>query len=71
MNHKRGIISTIVLIIIALIILGYFNIDFKSLVQSPIVKDNLAYAWQLLVEGIKTGWQYLLDAIRQIPTSIQ
>ena len=49
MKQQQGIISTIILIIAALIILGYFHISFKSLILSPIVKTNLDYTWNLFI----------------------
>lgn len=70
MKTRRGVISTIVLIIIALIILGYYHISFKSIAQSPIVQDNLRYAWQLFIAGIKYGWQFLLDTMQHIAASL-
>ncbi len=49
MNTKKGFITAIVIIIVALILLGYFNIDIKAVFSSPLVKDNLQYAWDLTV----------------------
>lgn len=60
-NSRSGIISTIVLIIIALIILGYFNIDFKTIIESPMVQGNFKYGWQLLMEGFNKSRQFILS----------
>jgi cell shape-determining protein MreC len=49
---KKGLINTIVLIVIALIVLGFFNIDLKTILAGPVVKENLTYAWQLAVDGL-------------------
>ncbi len=54
MKNQKGIISTIILIIVALIILGYFHISFKSILMSPLVKSNLDYAWNLFVTGFNS-----------------
>lgn len=48
-KNKRGLIDTVVLIVVALIILGYFKIDVREIVNTPVVKDNLHYAWELVV----------------------
>lgn len=48
-KYNSGIIGMIVLIIIALIILGYLGINIKSIINSPVVQQNLQYAWGLVV----------------------
>ncbi len=44
-SKQSGFISTIILIVIALVILGYFNIDVRQVLISPGVQNNLNYAW--------------------------
>ena len=61
MNLRSGFITAILLIVAALIILGYFKVDIQTVLSSPDVQANLQYAWQLLVEGVHTGWNYLLS----------
>ena len=63
MNTKRGVISTIVLIVVALIILGYFHISFKSIVSSPTVQENLKFAWQIFMDGLTGLIQWIKDTI--------
>jgi hypothetical protein len=60
-NKKRGVVSILEMMIIAIIIifaLSYFNISIKSVVESPTAQDNINY-----VGGAsKTLWQkYLKD----------
>ena len=62
MKYKRGIISLIVLILIALIILGYFKINIQTVIGSPFVKDNIAYAWNLLVGAVVWAWNMIRQA---------
>ncbi len=52
MNKNQGLIKTILLIIIAVVILGYFQIDVRGVWNSPMVQNNLNflsepanYAW--------------------------
>jgi hypothetical protein len=63
-THKGGLIDTIVLIIVALIILGFFNIDLKEIFAEPLVKNNLQYAFYLIIDGIKYVWQTLFGFIQ-------
>ncbi|MCX6719304.1 MAG: hypothetical protein NTZ38_02940 [Candidatus Taylorbacteria bacterium] len=55
---SRGLVKFIILIIIALIILGYFGYNLRSIIDSPTVHDNLAYVWDLTVRF----WNYCLKA---------
>ncbi len=45
-NQGFGLIGFIIILIIALIVLGYFGISIKSVIQKQPVQDNLSYAWQ-------------------------
>lgn len=54
--NSRGIIKTIVLVIIALIILGYFfNIKVQDIFSSSAVQANLSFAWSIVVKI----WSYI------------
>ncbi|MES2087370.1 MAG: hypothetical protein V4467_00045 [Patescibacteria group bacterium] len=48
-NPNRGFIKLIILIVAILIILGYFGLNFEKIVTLPVVKENLAYGWNLFV----------------------
>jgi hypothetical protein len=39
--YKKGLITTIIVIVIALIILGYFGFNIKDILNSPTVQANL------------------------------
>lgn len=47
---RGGFIKLILLIVIALIVLGFFGYNLKDIVDSPTVRENLAYVWELLVK---------------------
>ena len=64
MNTTRGIISTIVLIIIALIVLGYYNISVQSIFESKFVRENLLYAWNLVTWIAANGFQWTFNFIK-------
>jgi hypothetical protein len=45
MKNDRGFIKIILIIVIGLVLLGYFGVNIRDVLASPVVKDNLAYAW--------------------------
>ena len=56
LNTKQGIIKWLILIIITIMALSYFNIDIKSFVEKPQTKQNLMYIKEL---GINFWDKYL------------
>lgn len=42
-NGQRGLIRTIVVVIIAILIVGYFGIDLKKVIESEQNKENFSY----------------------------
>ena len=48
MNNQGGFIKTIVLIIVIILILGYFDISVRSIVEKESVRDNFSYVWNHL-----------------------
>jgi hypothetical protein len=49
-SREGGLIKAILLIVIALIVLGFFGYNLRDIIASPAVQDNLAYAWGLVVK---------------------
>ena len=45
---KRGLIKTIIVIVIALIILGYFGFNIGDIINGPTVQANLHGAWDFI-----------------------
>lgn len=41
--HTRGFFKLILIVTAALLILGYFNIDLKSTIESPTNQENVSY----------------------------
>lgn len=64
MNANRGIIGTIVLIIIALVVLGYYNISIQSIIESRFVQENLLYVWDSIVWFVTTGFWWIVNLIK-------
>lgn len=47
MNNK-GFVKLIILIVIVLIVLGYFGFNLQSIIESPTVQNNLIYVWKFI-----------------------
>jgi hypothetical protein len=58
MKSNRGLIYFLILILIALIILGYYGISVRSAVENPTTQDNVSYIWT----GIVNVWNDYLKA---------
>lgn len=48
MKTQKGFIKWILIIIIALIVLGYFGIDVREVIESPATQNNLNYAERIV-----------------------
>jgi len=57
--HSHGIVGLIVVLVIALIILGYYGVNVKKIIDSPQVQENLTYAWGI----VKTVWGEISDIV--------
>lgn len=42
---NQGLIKLIILIIIAVVVLSYFNINLRSVLESRAVRDNFGFLW--------------------------
>ncbi len=58
MQKNKGLIKMVVVIVIALIVLGYFGFNIKDIIESDSVQTNLQYVWGF----IKTFWNNYLAA---------
>ena len=47
--EKKGLIKTIIVIVIALIILGYFGFNINDIISGPTVQANLHTAWDFVL----------------------
>jgi len=45
---KKGLIKTIIVIVIALIVLGYFGFNIRDIISGPTVQANLNTAWDFV-----------------------
>jgi hypothetical protein len=47
MKNQQGFIRWIILIIIAVIVLGYYGFDIKKAIEAPTTQNNLTYVQQV------------------------
>ena len=55
-TSQKGFLHIIIIVVIALIILGYFGMNIQEILAKPVVHDNLVYFWNLL----KSLWTNVL-----------
>lgn len=47
--YQQGLIRTIILIVIALLVLSYFGLNIRSIINSPAGKDNFSFTQELMI----------------------
>ena len=45
LHNQRGFLRFILIIIILILVLSYFNIDIRGIVESPQSQKNISYVW--------------------------
>lgn len=58
-NSNRGLVKAILLIVVALVILGYFGYNLRDIIASPTVRDNFSYVWDIVVNI----WNWVKDIL--------
>jgi hypothetical protein len=48
-TDQSGLIKMILIILLAVALLGYFGISVRKFFDSPTVRDNVLYTWNLMV----------------------
>ena len=65
---RGGFIKLILLIVIALVVLGFFGYNLRDIINSPTVHDNLVYVWDLIVKFwnmfLATPFHWIWDKIQ-------
>jgi len=49
-KHNGGFIKLIIILVIMLIVLGYFGFNVEKIIKSPMVSGNLNYVWDLTLD---------------------
>ena len=50
MNSQGGFVKTLILIIVIILILGYFDISVRSIVEKESIRNNFSYVWGHLTD---------------------
>ena len=66
--NRGGFIKILLIIVVVAIILGYYRVDIRNIIESDLVQRNLQYLWGLTVDA--WDWLYakispLIDNLRQ------
>lgn len=48
MNTQQGFVKWVIIIIVALIVLGYFGFDIKKAIEAPTTQSNLTYVQKIV-----------------------
>lgn len=68
-----GFVKMVLLIVIALVVLGFFGYNLKDIANSPTVHNNLVYVWGLVVKlwnnFLAEPAQWILGKIQGVFTS--
>jgi hypothetical protein len=59
--RERGIVTTIIVIVVALLVLSYYGFNLRSTVESPTTQSNFSYAWN--------GVEYVWDTYLKTPAT--
>ena len=57
MKNNQGLIKLLILILIALIVLGYYGISVRQAVENPTSQDNISY----VATGVEGFWDRYLQ----------
>lgn len=49
MTNQGGFIKLVIIIIVIIAILSYFNINIRSITESDLFKENFSYVWNWIV----------------------
>lgn len=62
-NYQRGFIKEILLIVIAIIILSYFGVSIKEVLDKEAVKNNFFYVWEGVVGFFKYVFNFIISLV--------
>ncbi len=48
-GNRGGFVTMILIIVVALIVLGFFGYNLRAIMSSGTVHDNLSYAWNTFI----------------------
>jgi len=71
-NSEKGLIQTILLIIVVILVVSYFNIDMKQLVESETTQNNFSFVggilhkiWEILKPVVDMFWKIISPFVKE------
>lgn len=46
---NRGLVRTVLIVLVAILVLSYFGFDIRGIVESPLAQNNIGYVWGFVV----------------------
>ena len=53
MGTNRGIVKTILLIVVAIVLLSFFGIDLREVTSRPLFQKNVQFLWGSVTSGFE------------------
>ncbi len=69
-GREGGLVKMALLIVIALIALGFFGYNLRDIIDSPTVKDNLSYVWDAALRTFHWAWDLLVSVFEKIRAAV-
>jgi hypothetical protein len=67
MQQNKGFVKLVILILVGILILSYFGIDLRGLVNSDATRENVSYVWSFIqglwYDYVKTPVIFILNWI--------
>ncbi|MES2216545.1 MAG: hypothetical protein V4481_04600 [Patescibacteria group bacterium] len=48
-QKNRGLVKAIVIIVVALLIISYYGLNLRDIVNKPVTQSNFAYVWEQVI----------------------
>ena len=48
-THNRGLVKMVILIVVALLVISYFGLNLRNIVNSPTFQDNWSYLKGIII----------------------
>lgn len=65
-RQKGGILMVILVVVAILLLLGYFNIEIKDVVEKPATQSNLAYAKSIAQTAVENFVQKIKGKLSSV-----
>ncbi|MEA1929432.1 MAG: hypothetical protein U9M92_00885 [Patescibacteria group bacterium] len=66
-TKERGLIKLILLVVVALVVLGYYRVDVQNIIESDLVQRNLNYVWGIVKVAGSWIWDKIGPLVENLP----